>query len=127
MSEQERVTHVGLAVKEMSMSMGSCEVLISQFNNTFLNSPYLIGGPYATRNSGALFQQCDWYGEVYNIPEMLNKKDEFTIPAWAEEYYAYFIVHKNKDAETTIIPMTWEAQFTRFKDVVLPANKVYDF
>jgi len=125
-SEQERVTGIGLAVKELARETGSCEILISQFNNTVLNNPYLIGGPYATRNSGALFHQCDWYIEVYNIPEMLNKRDEFTLPAWAKNYYAYALVHKNKDTETATIPMTWEAQYTRFKDIGATGNPLFN-
>lgn len=127
MSETERVTNVGLAVKQMARELGSCEILVSQFNNTVLTNPHLIGGPYATRNSGALFHQCDWNIEIYNIPEMLNKADEFVLPTWATEYYAYAIVHKNKDTETTRIPLTWEAQYTRFKDIVLSGSQLYDF
>lgn len=125
MSEEQRVTGVGMAVKMLASELMSSEVLISQFNNSVLNNANLIGGPFATRNSGALYQQADWFGEVYNIPEMLNKKDEFTLPPWAEEYYAYFILHKNKDAETAIIPLTWEAHFTRFRDISLPAGQIF--
>jgi len=124
-SEELRVSTVVRNQRRICWETGSCEIAISQFNNSVMATNSKIGGVGKTRYSGAIGQAADWFVEVYNPVQMQRANISFTLPDGYEDDRAYFLVEKNKDHAVGREPIEWVPEYTRFRDVSLGMGEIY--
>ena len=124
-SEELRVSNVVRTHRKMCWELGSCEIAISQFNNSVLQTNSKIGGLGRTRYSGAIGHAADWFIEIYNPIQMRKSGWVFSLPDGYNEGHAYALIEKNKDYPVGKEPFEWTPEFTRFRDMSLPMNELY--
>lgn len=124
-SEELRVSQAVRNIRHIAWETGSCECVISQFNNSVMMTDTKIGGMFKTRYSGAISQAADWFLEVYNPIEMTKKAIEYVLPDGYRSDMAYILVEKNKEYSTGKIELEWMSRFTRFRDIDLPTGQMY--
>jgi len=122
-TEELRVSTVVRNQRRICGQTGGCEIAISQFNNSILQTSSKIGGIGRTRYSGAVGQAADWFLEVYNPPQMRHNNIDFTLPDGMSEDSAYILIEKNKDHATGQEPFEWRCEWTRFRDISLGMNE----
>ncbi len=118
-NEELRVSNVVRNQKALSMELGSCEIGISQLNNSVMLTGNKIGGAARARYSGAIWHAADWLGEIYNPPQMRKANIDFSLPKDMDEDRAYILIEKNKDGPLGQEAFIWTPEFTRFQDVGL--------
>lgn len=125
-NEELRISNVVRTNRKICWETGSCEVAISQFNNSVLSSTTKIGGIGKARYSGAVGQAADWFLEVYNPIQMRKANIDFTLPdGLTDENKAYAFIEKNKDHSLGVEAFEWIPEFTRFRDIGLPMGQIY--
>ena len=125
-SEELRVSQVVRNHRRVAWEVGSCEIAVSQMNNSVMHIPSKIGGKERSRYSGAIAHGSDWYIEVYNPIQMKLLGIDFTVPAGFSDRCAYALIEKNKDYKVGREPFDWTPEFTRFRDMCVPGmGKVY--
>jgi len=124
-NEEGRISGIATKLHTMSRKLGSCEMLVSQYSTSILDTASMLGG-VKTRQSSALYHKADWFIELYNIPEMLNKGDPVKPPVEYDPNYAYAIIRKNKEYPTGDIMLEWYNKFTRFRDANLERGKLFE-
>jgi len=124
-TEELRVANMVRGTRHICWETGSCEIVISQFNNSVLKTSTKIGGPLRTRYSGAVAHAADWFVEIYNPVQMTLNKWEFAPPDGMSLSKAYALISKNKDYATGFVPFEWIPTFTRFRDPRVQKRKVY--
>ena len=127
-SEELRVSRAVRNVRRVSWKTDSCEILISQFNNSVLNTLDKIGGMHKARYSGAIGQAADWFVEIWNPIQLIaaNLKPA-SIPEGLKDDRAYAFIEKNKDYHLGKVPFMWVPEYMRFSDMSLPLGSVYNF
>jgi replicative DNA helicase len=125
-NEEQRISNIARNQRRISWETGSCELGISQFNNSVMMSSTKIGGAHRTRYSGAIWHAADIFVEVYNPIQMRKAGIDFVLPDGMSEDFAYFIIEKNKDHGLGKKAFEWSPQCTRFRDLSLPLGEVYN-
>lgn len=124
-SEERRVANVVRNHRKVCWELQSCEIAISQLNNSVMQVASKIGGKERSRYSGAVAHNADWYIEIYNPPQMRLCGIDYVLPDGLNGLYSYGLVEKNKDHRVGKIPFEWTPEITRFRDMALPMNQVY--
>lgn len=125
-NEELRISNIVRTNRKICWETNSCEIAISQLNNSVLQTNTKIGGMGKARYSGAIGHACDWFAEIYNPVQMKKANIDFTLPdSITDETMAYVLIEKNKDHSLGIEPFEWIPQFTRFRDVSLPMGHIY--
>jgi len=124
-SEELRVSNVVRNQRRISWETGSCEIAISQYNNSVMATSNKMGGMFRTRYSGAIGQAADWFLEIYNPVQMVKSNISFALPDGYEADRAYCLIAKNKDHAVGREPFEWVPEYTRFRDVSLGMNEIY--
>jgi replicative DNA helicase len=124
-SEELRVANVVRGHRRVCWETGSCEILVSQFNNSVMSTATKIGGIARTRYSGAIGHAADWFVEIYNPPQMTRANIDFAVPDGMSANTAYVLIQKNKDYAIGQQPFEWVPAYTQFKDVTVPVGQVF--
>lgn len=124
-NEERKVTLAARNQRRVAWQTNSCEVALSQFNNTVLMTSDKIGGLHKARHSGGVGQAADWGIEIYNLVQMKLQGLKVVTPDGYNEDFAYGLIPKNKDHAIGRIQLEWIPEMTRFKDVALGMNELY--
>ena len=119
-SEELRVAQVVRNHRRVAWEVGSCEIAVSQMNNSVMHTSSKIGGKERSRYSGAIAHASDWYIEVYNPVQMKHLGIDFVLPDGFSNGCAYMLVEKNKDYSVGRESFDWTPEFTRFRDICVP-------
>lgn len=125
-SEELRVSKVVRNHRKVCWELGSCEVAVSQLNNSVMHTATKLGGKERARYSGAIAHAADWFLEIYNPIQMRLAGVDFVLPDGYSGDFAYAVVEKNKDHKVGKISFEWVPSWTRFRDPSLPMNKLYN-
>lgn len=125
-SEELRVSNIVRNHRRVSWQTDSCEIFISQLNNSVLRTNSKIGGMGSARYSGAIGQAADFFIEVYNPVQMAASHIDFLLPDGMSEGLAYALVLKNKDFSIGQIPFHWTPEWVQFRDVSLKMGQIYE-
>lgn len=112
-NEELRLSNIARNIKKISSRTGSCEVMLSQFNE--LHDKHKIGGR-KSRYSRAIFDAAEWYLEVWNPVEMRNKGIDFQTPDGKNDGLSYALIHKNKEYKTGEVTFEWIPEYGTFRD-----------
>ncbi len=124
-SEELRVAKVVRTHRRVCWEVGSCEIAVSQFNNSVMLTSSKIGGKERARYSGAIAHGSDWFVEIWNPPQMRLAGIDFTLPDGYNGNCAYALIEKNKDHRVGREAFEWTPEFTRFRDMALPMGELY--
>lgn len=126
-TEELRISNAARNIRRVCWRTGSCEIAISQVNNSVMSTMTKIAGLDKARYSGAIKHIIDWGIEIWNPIQMKKANISFTCPPHLSEDRAYALVEKNKDYSVGQVALDWIPEFMRFRDMALPMNKVFDF
>jgi len=120
-SEEQRVTGIFRACQQLSRAhaTGACVIVVSQFPNEIMHDDTKLGVHLSPRYSGAGTHAAEVKAIVYNPKHMARIGMPFKLPPGMDADHAYFVVTKNKEGITGVVPLTWEATHTRFADPLL--------
>lgn len=116
-NEELRVSGIIRKIKSISRKLGSCEILLSQFNNDGIKNNYKLGSLSDSRYSGAYNQALDWGIVIYNPRAMRKKQIQFTLPDGMSEDYAYLIKQKDRQYSTSQMTVEWIPEYSMFRDL----------
>jgi replicative DNA helicase len=116
-NEELRVSGIIRKIKSISRKLGSCEILLSQFNNDGIKNIYKKGSLTDSRYSGAYNQALDWGVVIYNPRAMRKKQIQFTLPDGMNEDYAYLIKEKDRQYSTSQMILEWIPEYSMFRDL----------
>lgn len=126
--EAGRVASIVRNIRHIAWSTGSCEVLLSQVNNTVLGKANKIAGIDSARYTAVAAHASDGAIEIWNPIQMNARNIDFTVPDGYSEDYAYAIIQKNKNGPLGHVAYHWEAPYTRFIDTAVTGlNAHFDF
>lgn len=126
-NEELRVATIVKNHRQIAWKTGSCEMLISQVNNSVYGNQYKIAGLERARYSGVFQHATDWAIEVWNPPQMTKSQISFKCPEQYDPEFAYWFVVKNKNGPLGDIRMRWIPEKTRFVDTKNPVGDQFKF
>jgi len=120
-SEEQRVTGIFRASQQLSRAhaTGACVIVVSQFPNDIMHDDTKLGVHLSPRYSGAGTHAAEIKAIVYNPKHMTRIGMPFKLPPGMDADHAYFVIAKNKDGPTGVVPLNWKAEHTRFSDPML--------
>lgn len=129
--ENLRLSAMARGLHSYARETGSSELLLTQYPELY--NPEQIGG-MRSKQARAIGQACKVYMELWNLKELRENSyahqnfdiTSSTIPDWSNPEYAYVLVHKNSGGEKGYIPLSWNAQYTRFQDISIGSDLLYD-
>lgn len=124
-SEELKISNATRNIRTVCWETGSCEIMISQVNDSAIKNSYGIGGLFSSRYSRSPAHAADWYIEIVNYPQMFKAQMKPSIPDGKSGDRAYALIEKNKDYPIGEEPFEWIDQYTLFRDVSLPMNQLY--
>lgn len=126
--EAARVASIVRNIRHIAWSTGSCEVLLSQVNNSVLGKANKIAGIDTARYTAVASHASDAALEIWNPIQMKARNIDFTLPDGYKEDYAYAIIQKNKNGPLGHVAYHWNAAYTRFIDTAVKGlNAHFDF
>ena len=115
-SEELRVSGATRSLRTIPGDLGSCEIILSQVNNSVMQTSTKIAGLSKARYSGAIEQAVEWGLEIYNPPQMKARNIPFTCPDGMDPELAHLLVLKNKEYGVGRIEFNWRANYKQFID-----------
>jgi len=116
-SEEIRVSGIIKKIKSISRKLGSCEILLSQFNNESTKNDYKMGSLEGSRYSGAYKQALDWGIVIYNPKQMIKQGYRVVVPDDKNEDYAYLNKQKDRKYGVQTATVEWIAELSMFRDL----------
>lgn len=123
-SEELRVSSIVRNHRRIAWRVGSCEVLLSQVTS---NSATKWATLRDARYTRSFEQALDWGIIIYNPVQMIRRGIDFVQHRDTNSDRAYWSIQKNKGYDVGIEAVSWQPEYSRFIDMALPMNQLYQF